>query len=676
MINFSRSNSLSGFESSNEISKNFLDLNPTQKKMLIKKLSSSDRKIIVEIVKNNNLELQKNKIFEFKKIINEVKCLTIEITRKDDSRSKIANLKKLAARFIEQAAYLCNFLTANKTYKLIQSEIFHSGKKKSDLPIISKEKLIELLEIERSEIAGNKVDLANILKKNQYSNEIRNIEFSNEFSLSNLTLHNIEFVNCKFDWTSCREADLSQVVFKNCDIYNLSLINSNLEKCTFDHCEMREVMFTGAKLNEVVFRSSSLISCSFEDANLDHCQFNYASLPGSHFFEANIKDSSIENSQLKDTVFFNTFDQFSIDDESKKTAIVTRPTTAILIHPENRGIATPKAYMKLDQNADTIPIRITMQPAKVTKKGVNEEVETVLNKIGSYDKNLPPIPQRLITALVENEQSECARILKKAQFLASQVDSILLPGGEDIPPALYGKIQEKETDWGGDYRRSILELGLIHQSFTKGIPLMAICRGFQMSNVYFGAQLIQHVEGHKDIQKFELSRLDKSGLYAAAMKKNIMSVCFHHQGVSEDSAPTERLETSVVYDKLVKASELKESGTAPMILLQFHPEFYQAKTADDIIKELIDRGLNIMMSKENERFWDLLSDSAKAHRTKRVALQLILSSPPIQKKDASMIEKSNLLKRKRKSQYHRKRKYSRCTLKVNGMFHNRNLQYL
>jgi hypothetical protein len=152
---------------------------------------------------------------------------------------------------------------------------------------------------------------------------------------------------------------------------------------------------------------------------------------------------------------------------------------------------------------------------------------------------------------------------------------------------------------------------------------MAVCRGFQMSNVYFGAQLIQHVEGHKGVQTLELTTPEKRGLYGEAMKNNIVSACFHHQAVPEETPATEHLETAVRYEGLVKATELDKSGATPMVLLQFHPEFYKADTADSMQREFVDRGLNFKMSKENEAFWNILSDSAKAHRTKQAALKEI-----------------------------------------------------
>jgi anthranilate/para-aminobenzoate synthase component II len=98
------------------------------------------------------------------------------------------------------------------------------------------------------------------------------------------------------------------------------------------------------------------------------------------------------------------------------------------------------------------------------------------------------------------------------------------------------------------------------------------------------------------------------------MQKPIRSVCYHHQAVALAEAPKEHIVPSVVSQslsdpkeiKIVKASEPKTSGSSPMLLLQFHPEYYRSNNG---------------MSKENEGFWDILGDSAKAYRTKRVTLE-------------------------------------------------------
>lgn len=506
------------------------------------------------------------------------------------------------------------------------------------LIFISTEQLSDLL----SDIKDSKekLNFSEILKERGFLPEIKEHAFRSELPLKNMSFEGITFSKCKFDWTSCSDSILKNVVFKNCEIKNLSLMSTKIEDCLFEHCDMQEVMFTGALLENVSFFKTNLCGSSFEDAGLNNCAFKEVVMNSTHFFDARIKNTTISKCNLEDTLFFGNSHQFKIDGTSNNTAKVKRPTTAILVDPENRGETTPKANKKLSHDAHTIPIRITMKVQTTTKDSVNYEVESALSdkEIGSFDKNKPPIPQRLIAKLAEIKDSDCAKILKKAERLASQVDSLFLPGGEDIPPSLYGALFSKKTNCGDDYRRSILEIALIHQSFTKGVPLMAVCRGFQMSNVYFGAQLIQHVSGHNGVyQEFTLSSKEKSldvmtpkanvSLYSEVFKNsakdNIISVCCHHQIVDPRFEATEHLETSIRYQGYTKATELKSSGATPMILLQFHPEFYKGGDPDEKSQINIDNS----MSKENELFWKILSDSAKAHRIKQMTIQQLKSQP-------------------------------------------------
>lgn len=607
-----------------EIREGFINLDSSRKKLAIKQLSSNERFYLLNIIKNNfEFCFHEENQIQLNEKIKQAKNSTIEITRKNDALFQIW-IKSIIVNLLSNIAYFFNFLTANKANKLIKDALLDSESKVDNKPELSSNALNKLLTKARKNLPPEeKVNLAELLDEKGLSKVITKQTFLSNCSLKDVDLDGITFVNCKFYWTPCSNSNLTRVTFKSCNIYNLSLMNSVMNDCVFDNCEMREVMFTAAALNNVKFKSSSIISSSFEDASLNQCVFKRSSLPATHFFEASVKDSKIIKSNLLDTVFFETAAQFKMDDLSNETAKVTRPTTAILINPEERGNGVPKAYTKLDQSSNTIPLRITMQAQKVTKKGVNEEVELALADIGPYDRDKLPIPQRLIKKLAKDPDSESAKILKKAEKLASQVDSLLLPGGEDVPPGLYGQEKGENTNWKDDYRRSILELGLIHQSFTKGIPLMAICRGFQITQVYFGAELVQHVDSHNGLQKFKLSIANKRGLYGEAIKNNIISLSWHHQGVLEAAPVTEHLETAVCYNGLVKAAEMNKSGATPMVLLQFHPEFYKAKTANSICEEIVDAGLNLIMSKENEAFWKILSDSARAYRTKKIALKLI-----------------------------------------------------
>src|ERR1700761_4153684 len=72
------------------------------------------------------------------------------------------------------------------------------------------------------------------------------------------------------------------------------------------------------------------------------------------------------------------------------------------------------------------------------------------------------------------------------------VEGLLLMGGTDVNPKLYGEIARPETD-PPDQQRDAAELGLIEEALRKDVPILAICRGLQILNVYHGGTLIQHL---------------------------------------------------------------------------------------------------------------------------------------------------------------------------------------
>ncbi|MDZ4200100.1 MAG: gamma-glutamyl-gamma-aminobutyrate hydrolase family protein [Kiritimatiellia bacterium] len=71
-------------------------------------------------------------------------------------------------------------------------------------------------------------------------------------------------------------------------------------------------------------------------------------------------------------------------------------------------------------------------------------------------------------------------------------DALLLSGGGDVDPSLYGCAPEPETD-GVDPRRDLRETALIRDFIRREKPVFGICRGIQILQVVFGAPLIQHV---------------------------------------------------------------------------------------------------------------------------------------------------------------------------------------
>ena len=72
------------------------------------------------------------------------------------------------------------------------------------------------------------------------------------------------------------------------------------------------------------------------------------------------------------------------------------------------------------------------------------------------------------------------------------LDGLVLTGGEDVDPALYGETAHPAvTDV--NHERDSFEIGLIRAVRERDLPLFAICRGIQVLNVACGGSLIQDI---------------------------------------------------------------------------------------------------------------------------------------------------------------------------------------
>lgn len=98
------------------------------------------------------------------------------------------------------------------------------------------------------------------------------------------------------------------------------------------------------------------------------------------------------------------------------------------------------------------------------------------------------------------------------QLFTEQVKSIISPkqlkgadllvmwGGEDISPSLYGETPHRAHAHADLSSRDKTEVNLVQAAKKDGIPILAICRGMQMVCVMAGGGLYQHVDGHEGCQ--------------------------------------------------------------------------------------------------------------------------------------------------------------------------------
>lgn len=74
----------------------------------------------------------------------------------------------------------------------------------------------------------------------------------------------------------------------------------------------------------------------------------------------------------------------------------------------------------------------------------------------------------------------------------AHIDGLLLPGGGDIDPALYGAAVHPKTA-NIDAFRDYSELYLTRAAVQRGTPILGICRGLQVINVALGGTMIQDI---------------------------------------------------------------------------------------------------------------------------------------------------------------------------------------
>lgn len=156
---------------------------------------------------------------------------------------------------------------------------------------------------------------------------------------------------------------------------------------------------------------------------------------------------------------------------------------------------------------------------------------------------------------------------------ARTADLVVVMGGEDVTPALYGATADYED--AGTHRPAAdtVEIAVIRDAVARRAPLLGICRGLQLINVAQGGTLVQHLDTtgpHRadGADPFVTTTVrpvpgtDADGLDLASPVR-----CTHHQAVGElgrDLTVVARADDGVV--------EAVLHDHAPVTGVQWHPE--------------------------------------------------------------------------------------------------------
>jgi len=177
-------------------------------------------------------------------------------------------------------------------------------------------------------------------------------------------------------------------------------------------------------------------------------------------------------------------------------------------------------------------------------------------------------------------------------------DGYILTGGIDLHPVLYHE-SPREENYPFDRQRDHLEWTLLDHAEAEKKPVLGICRGMQMLNVYAGGTLFQEVGDvlenffptrsvvGKCLTRRPIRIRSDSQLYRILGDGHERQVnSLHHQGVNRCG---EGLEVSAREDNgLIQALETRPGSTPCWLGVQWHPELMIHRLGDrNLFRHLI-----------------------------------------------------------------------------------------
>jgi len=172
-----------------------------------------------------------------------------------------------------------------------------------------------------------------------------------------------------------------------------------------------------------------------------------------------------------------------------------------------------------------------------------------------------------------------------APVLLDHLDGLLLTGGADLDPVLYGE-PPHETVTRVIPERDALEIALSREALRRDMPLFAICRGHQVLNVATGGTLVQDlpsqwkgaVNHDPEVERWspahDVRILPGTRLREILGEERVAVNSFHHQAVKEPGRGTV-VSAYSEGDDVVEAIEVP--GRRLAVGVQWHPEAFWDK---------------------------------------------------------------------------------------------------
>lgn len=190
--------------------------------------------------------------------------------------------------------------------------------------------------------------------------------------------------------------------------------------------------FFSAKLNQVWFVEVAMVRCQFVSAHLSEVEFLSCSLPESSFLSARVERTLLWECDLTNALFAGSQEAFIQErcSENRKTAPVI-----ILMWSHIFPLRYARQSYELLRKMEVIPLLVEFKPTQIDPALLKEEVEDHLARTGQG--STWSLGKEIVRSAAA--ESEVGKLVALAKEIVEEVDAVLIPGGSDIEPEVYGE---------------------------------------------------------------------------------------------------------------------------------------------------------------------------------------------------------------------------------------------
>lgn len=440
----------------------------------------------------------------------------------------------------------------------------------------------------------NEVDFAKVLHDKGYSTKLSRLDFSHK-DLSSVYFRAIEFNHCTFDNAHCTGATFKGVQLNNCAFNRVNAVESHWEEVVLKETSLCDSAWLGAQLSGVIFDGVDASGAQFTFAKFrDSVLFRCAKLFETAFLGTS-GNAILMRCDLTDALLCDAKERFTTIGCTPHR--ITRPVLA-----QGWNFRHPLSFAKLQKTRlqsgwDVICLHYDLRHCDIVPEALDDEVAHMLREARHTDISLP---KELLARAPAG--SSIQRVQGIARTILQHADGLLLPGGADVEPEWYGEKRLAGTRTEPDYRRSTLEFALLAAAEEKQMPVLGICRGFQMGAIFYGGRMTQDLGDHFDrVQKLEPNDSQPAAIpfLSKLMGKGepLYGLSMHRQGVRKDDlGPV--LASALEKEGVIKCAITPDERA---LFVQFHPEAFASQAR----------------LRNNKRFFDIFLNNVRSYKETR-----------------------------------------------------------